>query len=59
MVPYKHWDLLLFPIPGSAFKYKCNPHLKHIKHDTMDEKAIDGWFQLDYVLNSAKGTETE
>ena len=25
----------------------------------MDEKAIDGWFQFDYVLDLAKGTETQ
>ena len=23
----------------------------------MDEKAIDGWFQFDYVLDLVKGTE--
>ena len=32
---------------------------KRIKHDKMDEKAIDGWFQFDYVLDLAKGTETQ
>ena len=30
---------------------------KRIKHDKMDEKAIDGWFQFDYVLDLAKGSE--
>ena len=30
---------------------------KRIKHDKMEEKAIDGWFQFDYVLDLAKGTE--
>ena len=25
----------------------------------MDEKAIDGWFQFDYVLDLAKGTEEQ
>ena len=25
----------------------------------MDEKAVDGWFQFDYVLDLAKGTETQ
>ena len=32
---------------------------KRIKHDKMDEKVIDGWFQFDYVLDLAKGTETQ
>ena len=32
---------------------------KRIKHDKMDEKAIDGWFQFDYVLDLAKGTENQ
>ena len=32
---------------------------KRIKHDKMDEKAIDGWFQFDYVLDLAKGIETQ
>ena len=32
---------------------------KRIKHDKVDEKAIDGWFQFDYVLDLAKGTENE
>ena len=32
---------------------------KQIKHDKMDEKAIDGWFQFDFVLDLAKGTETQ
>ena len=32
---------------------------KRIKHDKMGEKAIDGWFQFDYVLDLAKGTETQ
>ena len=32
---------------------------KRIKHDKMDEKAVDGWFQFDYVLDLAKGTETQ
>ena len=27
---------------------------KRIKHDKMDEKAIDGWFQFDYVLDLEK-----
>ncbi len=30
-----------------------------IKHNKMDEKAIDGWFQFDYVLDLAKGTENQ
>ena len=30
---------------------------KRIKHDKMNEKAIDVWFQFDYVLDLAKGTE--
>ncbi len=25
----------------------------------MHEKPIDGWFQYDYVLDLAKGTETQ
>ena len=32
---------------------------KRIKRDKMDEKAIDGWFRIDYVLDLAKGTETQ
>ena len=28
-------------------------------HDKMDEKAIDGWFQFDYVLDLAKGIEIQ
>ena len=32
---------------------------KRIKHDKVDEKAIDGWFQFDYVLDLAKGTENQ
>ena len=27
---------------------------KRIKHDKMEEKAIDGWFQFDYVLDLEK-----
>jgi hypothetical protein len=30
---------------------------KQVKHEKMNEKAIDGWFQVDYVLDLAKGTE--
>ena len=30
---------------------------KRIKHDKMDEKVIDGWFQFDYVLDLQRGTE--
>ena len=29
---------------------------KRVKHDKMDEKSIDGWFQFGYVLDLAKGT---
>ena len=32
---------------------------KQIKHDKMDEKPIDGWFQFYYVLDLAKGTENQ
>ena len=32
---------------------------KRNKHDKIDEKAINGWFQFDYVLDLAKGTETQ
>ena len=32
---------------------------KRIKHDKMDEKPIDGWFQFDYVLDLTKGTEDQ
>ena len=28
---------------------------KQIKHDKMEEKAIDGWFQFDYDFDLAKG----
>ena len=38
-------------LPGTAMEAN--------KHDKMDEKAIDGWFQFDYVLDLAKGTETQ
>ena len=30
-----------------------------IDQEKMDEKAVDGWFQFDYVLDLAKGTETQ
>ena len=32
---------------------------KLIKHDKMDEKAIEGWFQFDYLLDLTKGTEDQ
>ncbi len=32
---------------------------KRIKHYKMDEKAIDGWFQFDYVLDLANWTENQ
>ena len=32
---------------------------KKINHDMMNEKPIDGWFQFDYVLDLAEGTENE
>ena len=32
---------------------------KKINHDKMNEKPIDGWFQYDYVLDLAEGTENE
>ena len=32
---------------------------KRVKHDKMDEKPIDGWFQFGYVLDLAKGTEKQ
>ena len=32
---------------------------KQIKHDKMDEKPIDGWFQYDYVLDLAEATEKQ
>lgn len=32
---------------------------KKINHDKMNEKPIDGWFQFDYVLDLAEGTEKE
>ena len=32
---------------------------KWVTHDMMREKPIDGWFQYDYVLDLAKGTETQ
>ena len=32
---------------------------KRIKYDKMDEKAIDGWFQFDYILDLAKVTENQ
>ena len=32
---------------------------KQVKHDKMNEKAIDEWFQVDYVWDLAKGTETQ
>ena len=28
-----------------------------IKHNKIDEQAMDGWFQFDYVLDLAKGTK--
>ena len=32
---------------------------KRVTHDMMHEKPIDGWFQYDYVLDLAKGTENQ
>ena len=32
---------------------------KRIKYDKMEDKPIDGWFQFDYVLDLAKGTENQ
>ena len=32
---------------------------KRIKHDKMDEKAIDGWFQFEYLLYLAEKTEKQ
>ena len=32
---------------------------KPIKHDKVDEKPVDGWFQFDYVLDLARGTENQ
>ena len=32
---------------------------KKINHDMMNEKPIDGWFQFDYDLDLAEGTENE
>ena len=32
---------------------------KRVSHAMMHEKPIDGWFQYDYVLDLAKGTETQ
>ena len=34
-------------------------HWKKIKHDKMDEKPNDGWFQYDFVLDLAEGTEKQ
>ena len=32
---------------------------KRVTHDMMQKKPIDGWFQYDYVLDLAKGTENQ
>ena len=32
---------------------------KRIKHDKLDKKAIDRWFQFDCVLDLAKGSENQ
>ena len=32
---------------------------KRIKHDKMDEKPIDRWFQFDCVLDLANGSENQ
>ena len=32
---------------------------KQVKHEKMNEKAIDVWFQFDYVLDLANGTEKQ
>ena len=30
-----------------------------INHDLVNEKPVDGWFQYDYVLDLARGTENQ
>jgi len=30
-----------------------------VKHDKINEKPIDGWFQFDYVLDLSEGTEKQ
>ena len=32
---------------------------KPFKHDKVDEKPVDGWFQFDYVLDLTRGTENQ
>ena len=32
---------------------------KRVTHDMMQKKPSDGWFQYDYVLDLAKGTENQ
>ena len=32
---------------------------KPVKHDKMNDKPVDGWFQFDYVLDLTKGTENQ
>ena len=34
-------------------------HLIKINHDKMNEKPLDGWFQYNYVLDLAEGTEKQ
>ena len=57
---YRQWvaakdehALISFHEAGFFHKLQC----KRIKHDKMNEKAIDVWFQFDYVLDLAKGTD--
>ena len=57
---YRQWvaakdeqALISFHESGFFRELQC----KRIKHDKMNEKAVDVWFQFDYVLDLAKGTE--
>ena len=57
---YRQWvaakdehALISFHEAGFFRELQC----KRIKHDKMNEKAIDVWFQFDYFLDLAKGTE--
>ena len=34
-------------------------HWIKINHDMVNEKPVDGWFQYDYVLDLAEGTEKQ
>ena len=43
VILWKHWNRWWFLILSSAFKSWWDFHWKQIKHDKIDEKAVDEW----------------